>query len=357
MSYTYHGATDLIALPNRTVQTFPSGLVRVERSFVCRKSQVTTYRRTIKVGEKMPLDDGAPAIDGLYIFPDPSEVVRDDGFVEFRVTAYGRTNKTGQRTAQAPIQSILKFQALYQSVNLDYDPNASTSEPTEERFLESTIPIDYVNVKYKFCIPANQKIQTPEDIRQIGGVFLADTDIDLFSQSFSAADIFPILDSNVTPSSRTRTSPAFSVFPTGFERSNFGKFDEISITYFVQASTIYFGSFFDAGAVPAKQIINSVVADFSAAIISLNIMPYSNGVQVTISGVTQYIPYDGVGSVGGGGAFTLGINRSGQYASLTIGGLAANTVYNASIAAVNQNGAGAAQVIAFKTKSFSDIAI
>jgi hypothetical protein len=43
----------------------------------------------------MPDDDGAPAFDGLYIFPDPQEQVRDDGFVEFRVTAYGRTNATG----------------------------------------------------------------------------------------------------------------------------------------------------------------------------------------------------------------------------------------------------------------------
>jgi hypothetical protein len=43
----------------------------------------------------MPDDDGAPAFDGLYIFPDPQEQVRDDGFVEFRVTAYGRTNING----------------------------------------------------------------------------------------------------------------------------------------------------------------------------------------------------------------------------------------------------------------------
>lgn len=90
MSYQYHGTTDLIALPNRTVQTYPSGLVRVERSFVCRKDQVAKYRNTIKVNEPMPLDDGAPAIDGLYIFPEPQEIVRDDGFVEFKVTAYGR---------------------------------------------------------------------------------------------------------------------------------------------------------------------------------------------------------------------------------------------------------------------------
>jgi hypothetical protein len=92
MSYTYHGTTDLVALPNRTVQTYPSGLVRVERSFVCRKAQVARFRNTIKVNEPMPFDDGAPAIDGLYIFPEPQELVRDDGFVEFRVTAYGRTN-------------------------------------------------------------------------------------------------------------------------------------------------------------------------------------------------------------------------------------------------------------------------
>ena len=92
MSYTYHGTTDLVALPNRTVQTYPSGLVRVERSFVCRKAQVARFRNTIKVNEPMPFDDGAPAIDGLYIFPEPQEIVRDDGFVEFRVTAYGRTN-------------------------------------------------------------------------------------------------------------------------------------------------------------------------------------------------------------------------------------------------------------------------
>ena len=91
MSYQFHGTTDLVALPNRTVQTYPSGLVRVERSFVCRKDRVARFRNTIKVNEPMPFDDGAPAIDGLYIFPEPQELVRDDGFVEFRVTAYGRT--------------------------------------------------------------------------------------------------------------------------------------------------------------------------------------------------------------------------------------------------------------------------
>jgi hypothetical protein len=91
-SYQYHGTRDLIAMPGRSVQTFPSGLVRVERSFMCRKGDVARYRNILRVNEPMPFDDGAPAIDGLYIFPEVQEQVRDDGFVEFRVTAYGRTN-------------------------------------------------------------------------------------------------------------------------------------------------------------------------------------------------------------------------------------------------------------------------
>jgi hypothetical protein len=95
MSYTYHGASNLIPLPGRSVQTYPSGLVRVERSFVCRKADVAKNRNTIRVNERMPMDDGAPAFDGLFIFPEPQEQVRDDGFVEFRVTAYGRTNING----------------------------------------------------------------------------------------------------------------------------------------------------------------------------------------------------------------------------------------------------------------------
>jgi hypothetical protein len=77
------------------VQTFPSGLVRVDRVYACRKTLADRFRRDLAVGNPLPLDPGTPAIDGLYIFPEPQEIRRDDGFVEFRVSAYGRTNTTG----------------------------------------------------------------------------------------------------------------------------------------------------------------------------------------------------------------------------------------------------------------------
>jgi hypothetical protein len=96
-NYTYHGTQDLIVLPGRSVQTFPSGLVRVDRTYACRKGLESRFRDQLRAGNPLPLDDGTPAIDGLFIFPEPQETVRDDGFAEFRVSAYGRTNTTGEQ--------------------------------------------------------------------------------------------------------------------------------------------------------------------------------------------------------------------------------------------------------------------
>jgi hypothetical protein len=111
-SYQYHGTRDLIAMPGRSVQNYPSGLVRVERSFLCRKADVARYRNTFRVNEPMPLDNGAPAIDGLFIFPEPQEQVRDDGFVEFRVTAYGRTAEEAYITKGAALITVTLTRAI-----------------------------------------------------------------------------------------------------------------------------------------------------------------------------------------------------------------------------------------------------
>jgi hypothetical protein len=81
----------LIATGQRTVSTFDSGLVRVDRKYVCRSGAAATHRATLAVGNAPPDDDGAPCIDGLFIFPQPQELQRGDGFTEFEVSSYGRT--------------------------------------------------------------------------------------------------------------------------------------------------------------------------------------------------------------------------------------------------------------------------
>jgi len=114
-NYTYHGTRDLIAMPERSVQTYPSGLVRVERSFMCRKTEVARYRNIFRVNEPMP-DDGAPAIDGLFIFPEPQQLVRDDGFVEFQVTAYGRNRRFDESLIEkSSVKSSFDFEDTRES--------------------------------------------------------------------------------------------------------------------------------------------------------------------------------------------------------------------------------------------------
>jgi hypothetical protein len=94
-NYTYHGTSNLIAFPERSVQTFPSGLVRVDRTYACQAADAGKYRQQFAVGNILPLDDGTPAIDGLYIFPDAQEEKGSDGFYRFKVSGYGRTNTNG----------------------------------------------------------------------------------------------------------------------------------------------------------------------------------------------------------------------------------------------------------------------
>lgn len=83
----------LVATPGRTVATFPSGLCRVDQTYVCATAHAAGHRATLAVGNDMPDGNEAPAIDGLKIFPQPQETERGDGFTEFAVSAYGRTSR------------------------------------------------------------------------------------------------------------------------------------------------------------------------------------------------------------------------------------------------------------------------
>lgn len=106
----------LIAQPGRAVNTFPSGLVRVDQSYIGLTSHALTHRATLAVGNNMPDGDSYPCIDGLKIFPDSQEVQRGDGFTEYIVSAYGRTNTTGKvNTIRMEWPTALTFTAAYQA--------------------------------------------------------------------------------------------------------------------------------------------------------------------------------------------------------------------------------------------------
>jgi len=83
----------LFAQPGRAVTTFPSGLVRVDQTYICATADAEEHRLTLAVGAAMPDADTSPSMDGIFIHPEPQEVQRGDGFTEFKVSAYGRTKQ------------------------------------------------------------------------------------------------------------------------------------------------------------------------------------------------------------------------------------------------------------------------
>jgi len=102
----------LIATPGRTVATFPSGLIRVDQKYTGRTSLVATHRVTLAIGSDMPDGNSTPAIDGLKIFPHAQENEMGDGFTEFMVSAYGRT--------QSGLQSIVLNQERVTTPTVSY---------------------------------------------------------------------------------------------------------------------------------------------------------------------------------------------------------------------------------------------
>ena len=150
MSYTIFIAnpTALIPQPGRAVNTFPSGLVRVDQTYIGLTSQAATHRATLAVGNDMPDGDSSPCIDGLKIFPEVQERRREDGFTEYIVSAYGRTNATGANSS-VPWGKIYKF--LYIGPYWQKFGNllrADSGVMFEAKFI-------YSNLNFKQVVPKN----------------------------------------------------------------------------------------------------------------------------------------------------------------------------------------------------------
>jgi hypothetical protein len=227
MAYTYHGTSNLIALPNRTVQTYPSGLVRVERSFVCRKADAARNRNVLTLNGVIPLDLGPPAIDGLYIFPEPQENVRDDGFLEFRVSAYGRSNYVG--TAVLGVQLV----NLTASYTHTFTPGATpeTPVPTPVVFSwtikEIWLADTYTVTRTMLASESNSKISiTPPEL----GRTLKYREITGTQPGMNIPGYFQI-------EGLFEIEASWEAALESLDRRNFGTFDEVIIAYKLTAST------------------------------------------------------------------------------------------------------------------------
>lgn len=207
---------DLLLIPQsgRAATTFPSGLVRVDQSYLGLTEKQATHRVTLSVGNGMPDGDKYPAIDwenadgtnfepSLKIFPEVQESRRDDGFTDYKVSAYGRTNETGTTTRG------LSFEKYSKSFSINQGQNVPPLEYTVEEFWE----IETLTIQKTL-----KSTETMED--------------------------FPAAPANLFKRLRNRrvtgTPPAgvpatlyltWSVVVLSADRKNFGHIDELTITY------------------------------------------------------------------------------------------------------------------------------
>jgi len=209
-NYTYHGTRDLIALPGRSVQTFPSGLVRVDRTYACRAADAGRFRQQFAVGNPLPFDDGVPSIDGLFIFPDAQEEAGGDGFVKFRVSGYGRTNINGYDRREF-VQGTTNIIIV----------STSAEERTQQ---ESNVTTLNEAIVRTFVLPSDQPFNFNIGVQQ------NELKVYFPNGKLITEEYPPSFRSFGSVSYSSTNSGSFAVFG-GTQTTNFGRWTEVQIVY------------------------------------------------------------------------------------------------------------------------------
>ena len=180
MSYQYYGK-DTIALPGRTVQPFPSGLVRLEQMYAVRKGQPAPFG----LGQQFK---GA---ESFYVFPRPEFVEEEGGFTKYKVTAYGRTATAENQGIEFYEPRITKgYAKLYyiqrniRIINLvDGDGNIVGSDRTTQDFKFDSVNSTYTRTQV-VARGGPVDFSSPTDNAEVSGLS-AVNDNDFFSWELS----------------------------------------------------------------------------------------------------------------------------------------------------------------------------
>jgi hypothetical protein len=264
MSYTIYKSTSaLIAQPGRAVNTFPSGLVRVDQIYLGLTANAATHRATLAVGNNMPDGDSSPCIDGLKIFPEVQERRREDGWTEYLVSAYGRLNATGSFDKKKK-RGLVKSRAVvtYQSNLFDGDENLTSSgfayvvNPDEQNAINILGDV----LTFKVVLPLNQipsfvspgnlirryNLENGQDITNKGYVLS-----DLYNSTRKDDALAGPAGNTLVPAYYTAVGGASFVPITitwsegliSIESINYGSFDEYTLVWEDAGGLIAFGNF------------------------------------------------------------------------------------------------------------------
>jgi len=98
----------LIRTGERSITSFPSGLMRVDQLYVGKSGNESDHRAQLSYGAVMPGQSDLPDLDGVFIFPEIQESRDGQGFTRYQASGYGRT--TDQPRELSRTQQTLKMQ-------------------------------------------------------------------------------------------------------------------------------------------------------------------------------------------------------------------------------------------------------
>ena len=222
--------------PSRTVATFPSGLVRIDQSYVCSNAAEATHRITLAVGNELPDDDGYPAIDGAFIFPHCQQRRGGEGFTEFIASAYGRTIDTPTNFITSVVQigdptTALPTAISFKVLNFTCDVVALTADGLSIDTLNLSDdlldPFDYTYGSQPFE-PVG--VTNPATLRE--GVPLIDADGNVVQRNYTRRRIFTVTTPFPANEAGDLATVTFIVYDPTIKivsQTNYGKFTEYKI--------------------------------------------------------------------------------------------------------------------------------
>lgn len=298
MSYTTFTANPaaLIAQAGRAVNTFPSGLVRVDQTYLGLTSHATTHRATLAIGNNMPDGDSSPCIDGLKIFPEVQEKRREDGFTEYLVSAYGRSNATGKKTIEQDLTSVF----TYYDVN-DYITITTPGQNPIEKAEVNTVSNELIKGTVEKLIwtvssPKNLQISiapptTPKVFDYSGNLLAQKTFLEV--QTLNAVNSYIPQGYLIQGSTYNFPQNVVSQITSSYnisdiKKTNFGSFDEWIITYKATQPTLTFDGFWNAARPPLYATLGNLLGTNSADMLTRTLGPVYN-LDSTSGGINENV--------------------------------------------------------------------
>ena len=214
----------LFPLTGKTFQSFPSGLIRCDQEFVCRRENAAKSKQSLLSGflfPQKPRSVGAVTDDGFirfeefetgppfYIFPDAKESYDVPGFCKFSVSGYSYQIASGDGYNSVTLQS--------QIVNI--------SKQFEEEVIagEEEEPTEYVwTVSERWRVDSATYLGCVERLQSVSGPFKA--------AALDRRLINRQVIGEPAPGGQREISISWEIQQVSVTRNNFGLRDEFSST-------------------------------------------------------------------------------------------------------------------------------